>query len=123
MPRIFHFTDIDNLGGILDVGALQCHRDAPTKVEVGNVGCGPGGMVCDYVPFYFAPRSPMMYTIIGGNVEGVSTDQSRLIYFVGSTEAVYEAGLSCVYTDGNAAVLITKFCGDRSPSPRTWTGR
>jgi hypothetical protein len=123
MPRIFHFTDIDNLGGILDVGALQCHRDAPTKVEVGNVdikasrrqrqvGCGPGGMVCDYVPFYFAPRSPMMYTIIGGNVEGVSTDQSRLIYFVGSTEAVYEAGLSCVYTDGNAAVLITKFCGD-----------
>jgi hypothetical protein len=123
MPPIFHFTDIGNMGAILDGGALQCHRDAPTEVEVGNidikasrkqrqVGCGPGGMVCDYVPFYFASRSPMMYTIMRGNVEGVSTDLGRLIYFVSSTEAVYEAGLSCVYTDGNAAVLITKFCDD-----------
>ena len=77
MPHIFHFTDIDNLGAILDCGALECHRDAPTKVEVGNVeikasrknrqvGCGPGGMVGDYVPFYFAPRSPMMYLISKG---------------------------------------------------------
>jgi hypothetical protein len=55
-------------------------------------------MVCEYVPFYFAPRSPMMYTIMMGSVEGVSTDLSRLIYFVSSTEAVYGAGLPCVYT-------------------------
>jgi hypothetical protein len=122
IPLIYHFTDLENLGGIFDVGGLQCHRDAPTEVEVGNVeikanrmqrrvGCGPGGMVCDYVPFYFAPRSPMMYTIMRG-VEGVSMDQSRLIYFVSSTEAVCRAGLPCVYTDGNAAVLITKFYDD-----------
>jgi hypothetical protein len=123
MPRILHFTDIANLRAILRTGALQCHRDAPTDVEVGNidikasrrrrqVDCGPGGMLCDYVPFYFAPRSPMMYTIMRGNVEGVSTDLSRLIYFASSTETVYQAGLSCVYTDGNAAVLITKFYDD-----------
>lgn len=123
MPRIYHFTDIDNLAGILEAGALHCHRDAPTAVEVGKadikasrrnrqVRCGPGGMVCDYVPFYFAPRSPMMYTIKGGNVEGVSMDLSRLIYLISSTEAVYQAGVPCVYTDGNAAVLITKFCDD-----------
>lgn len=120
MPPIFHFTDIDNLAGILRAGALQCHRDAPTRIDVGNPGikanrqqrrvsCGRGGMVCDYVPFYFAPRSPMMYTIMRGNVDGVSTDLSRLVYFVSTTEAVYDAGLPCVYTDGNAAVLITTF--------------
>ena len=134
MPPIYHFTDIDNLGGILEVGALQCHRDAPTEVEVGNVdikasrkhrrvSCGPGGMVCDYVPFYFAPLSPMMYTIMRGNVEGVSTDLSRLIYFVSSTEAVYDAGLDCVYTDGNAAVLITEFRDEAISWPPTWTCR
>jgi hypothetical protein len=123
MPPILHFTDIANLRGILHAGALRCHRDAPTEVEVGNidikanrkrrqVGCGPGGMVCDYVPFYFAPRSPMMYTIMSGNVEGVSTDLSRLVYFVSSTETVYKAGLPCVFSDGNAAVVITKFRDD-----------
>lgn len=123
MPLIYHFTDIDNLPGILDVGALQCHRDAATAVEVGNVeikasrknrrvDCGPGGMVGDYVPFYFAPRSPMMYVISKGRVDGVSTDLSRLIYLVSTTDAVYEAGVPCVYSDGNAAVLITKFCED-----------
>jgi hypothetical protein len=123
VPRIFHFTAVDNVGGILAAGGLQCHRDARTEVEVGNVeikanrkqrrvGCGPGGTVGDYVPFYFAPRSPMMYTIMSGNVEGVSTDPSRLIYFVSSTEAVYEAGLPCVFSDGNAAVVITRLGDD-----------
>lgn len=123
MPSIFHFTDIDNLGAILDAGALRCHRDAPTVVDVGNqsikgnrrmieVACGRGGKVCDYVPFYFATRSPMLYSIMCGNVEGVSSDQSRLLYFVSSTEAAYSAGLDCVFTDGNAAVSITEFDHD-----------
>lgn len=125
MPSIFHFTDIDNLGAILDAGALRCHRDAATAVDVGNqsikdnrrrieVECGPGGKVCDYVPFYFATRSPMLYSIICGNVDGVSSDQSRLLYFVSSTEAAYDAELDCVFTDGNAAVSITEF--DHNPA-------
>ena len=32
------------------------------------VPIGPGGAVSDYVLFYFAPRSPMMYAIHRGNV-------------------------------------------------------
>ena len=123
MPPIFHFTDIANLAGIVETDELRCHRDAPTSVEVGStsikasraqiqVDCGPGGKVCDYVPFYYAPRSPMLNTIMRGNVEGVSTDQGRLIYLVSSTEALYAAGLACVFTDGNAAAAFTKFCAD-----------
>jgi hypothetical protein len=123
MPPIYHFTDVDNLGAILDAAALKCHRAAPTVVDVGNqsikgnrqmieVGCGRRGKVCDYVPFYFATRSPMLYSIICGNVEGVSSDQSRLLYFVSSTEAAYDAGVDCVFTDGNAAVSITGFDHD-----------
>jgi hypothetical protein len=123
MPPIYHFTDVDNLGAILNSGSLKCHRAAPTVVDVGNqsikgnrqtieVDCGRGGKVCDYVPFYFATRSPMLYSIICGNVDGVSSDQSRLLYFVSSTEAAYDAGLDCVFTDGNAAVSITSFDSD-----------
>lgn len=123
MPQIFHFTDIDNLESILDSGALSCHRDTATSVDVGNrsikdnrrlidVSCGKGGKVCDYVPFYFAPCSPMLSSIIHGNVEGVSSDQRRLVYLVSSTDAAYEAGLDCVFTDGNAAVYLTEFDDD-----------
>lgn len=123
MPRIYHFTDVANLERILESGELRCHRHAPTCVEVGSASikasrarisarCGPGGEVCDYVPFYFATRSPMLYTITRGNVEGVSPDQRPLVYLVTSTEAVYAAGLACVFTDGNAATAFTTFSAD-----------
>ena len=78
------------------------------------VGCGPGGMVGDYVPFYFAPRSPMLFSIKCGNVDGVSPDQRRLVYLVSSTEATCDAGLSCVLTDGNAGAAFTAFSDDPS---------
>lgn len=104
-------------------GALRCHRIASTNVDVGDtsiksrrtritVSCGPGGKVCDYVPFYYAPRSPMLYSIQCGNVPGVNPDQRRLIYVVSSTDAAYGAGLRCVFTDGNAATAFTKFRDD-----------
>jgi hypothetical protein len=123
MPPIYHFTDIDNLKGIFEAGELRCYRVAPTAVDVGNqsikanrsrrlVNCGPRGMVGDYVPFYYAPRSPMLFSIKCGNVEGVSPDQRRLVYLVTSTEAIYSAGLACVMSDGNAATMITKFGDD-----------
>src|SRR4051812_19135854 len=77
-----------------------------------RVPCGPGGVVGDYVPFYFAPRSPMLYRIQRGGVESVSSDPARLVYVVSSTEAVIDAGLGYVFTDGNAAAAFTEFHDD-----------
>jgi hypothetical protein len=125
MPQVFHFTDGSNLPRIFEAGVLRCHRDAPVEVDVGDqsikgnrqhieVGCGPGGQVCDYVPFYFATRSPMLFSIKCGNVDGVDPDQRRLVYMVSSTEILYDAGLDCVFSDGNAASYsITEFEEDR----------
>ena len=42
----------------------------------------------------------------------MTADLSRLVYLVSRTETIYEAGVPCVYSDGNAAVFITKFCDD-----------
>lgn len=123
MPAICHFTDVDNLEGIFADGELRCHQMASTAVDVGDasiksrrtlidVTCGPGGKVCDYVPFYYAPRSPMLFSIKCGNVPDVSSDQRRLVYLVSSTEAAYAAGLACVFTDGNAATAFTDFHDD-----------
>ena len=36
--------------------------------SIKSVPCGVGGSLHDYVPFYFAPRSPMLYTIHRGNL-------------------------------------------------------
>jgi hypothetical protein len=123
VPAIYHFTDVDNLAGILAAGELRAHRTADCVVDVADgsiksrrtrirVPCGPGGRVCDYVPFYFAPRSPMLFRIHRGGVEGVSSDQRRIAYLVSSTEAVLDAGISCVFTDGNAAAAFTDFHDD-----------
>ena len=123
LPAIHHFTDVENLERILLSGAVCCHRAAACVVDIGDtsiksrrtqidVPCGPGGKVCDYIPFYFAPCSPMLYSIQRGNVPGVSPDPRRIVYLTSSTEAAYNAGLACVFTDGNAAAAFTAFHDD-----------
>jgi len=125
VPAIYHFTDIENLDGIVAAGQLRAHRVAQCAVDIGDrsikarrstigVPCGRGGHVGDYVPFYFAPRSPMLFSIKSGNVPDVSSDQRRIVYLVSSSEAAYDAGLSCVFTDGNAAAAFTTFADDRA---------
>lgn len=123
MPAIYHFTDVENLEGILAAGVVRAHRTSPCVVDIADdaikdrrtridVPCGPGGKVRDYVPLYFAPRSPMLFRIKSGGVEGVSADQRRIVYLVSWTEAVPDAGASCVFTDGNAAAAFTAFYED-----------
>ncbi len=129
LPAIHHFTDAENLRRILLTGEVRCHRTAACAVDIGdaliksrrtqiNVPCKPGGKVCDYVPFYFAPRSPMLYSIKCGNVPGVSPNPSRIVYLTTSTEAAYDAGLACVFSDGNAAAAFTAFYDDPAMLPQ-----
>lgn len=76
------------------------------------VGCGPGGVVGDYVPFYFAPRSPMLFRLHREHAEGHGDGQRALIYLAATTERLVEAGLQCVFSDGNAAHGLTRFSAD-----------
>jgi hypothetical protein len=123
---IYHFTHIDNLARILRSGGLLCHRQlrqkqAPStsiayqhiqdRRDLCAVPCGSGGNLHDYIPFYFAPRSPMLYTIHRGNVAGIQ-DQKQIIYLVSTIQAVAQAGLPYVFTDGHAVVQYTSFYTD-----------
>jgi len=71
--RIMHFTHVDNLPGILAAGCLLADslvdHSSELQVEAADldikavrrrtrVPLAPHGCVADYVPFYFAPRSP-----------------------------------------------------------------
>lgn len=82
--RVFHFTHLRNLEGIITEGLWSdaaCRREGLTEVEIGSAGIrerrlrlpvgdvGAGGYVGDYVPWYFGPRSPMMFTLTRNNYE------------------------------------------------------
>jgi len=127
---VLHFTHIDNLPGIVSAGRLVCDASARQGLigtEVGDpeikqarrrrvIPIGPGGQVGDYVPFYFAPRSPMMYRIACDHrdtIPGRYPDGDRpLIYLATVVGAVIDAGLRWVATDGNAATATTEFSTD-----------
>ena len=80
---LFHFTHVDNLPAVLDAGAILSDTVVVANGLLANeagdpeikqrrrervVTCPPGGVVADYVPFYFAARSPMMYKLWMGSV-------------------------------------------------------
>lgn len=124
---IMHFTHINNLPGILASGCLQADnlvdRSSALQVEAADldikavrkntlVPLAPYGCVADYVPFYFAARSPMLYKLHRGGVPNYTGGQDPLAYLVSSAEAVAAAGASFVFSDGNCASTVTYFDND-----------
>jgi hypothetical protein len=100
-------------------------RSSALRVEAGDlavkarrkqrrVPVAPFGRVADYVPFYFAPRSPMLLTLAKGNVPTYSGGQDPLVYLVSSTEAAAAVGQPCLFSDGNCASPLTQFFDDLS---------
>jgi len=71
------------------------------------VVCGPGGVLHDYVPFYFAPRSPMLYTINHGNVPNCPDGQGRVLHLVAGAQAVQTSGAGFVFTNGHAIIAMS----------------
>ncbi|HEX3553849.1 MAG TPA: DUF4433 domain-containing protein [Thermoanaerobaculia bacterium] len=76
--HIYHITHVDNLSSIVTSGGLwsdtaMIARGGPAaSIGMGSikqrrlrlpVRCHPGDHVGDYVPFYFCPRSIMLYLI------------------------------------------------------------
>lgn len=124
---VLHFTHLDNLPSIVRAARLACDLEAGsgmTTCDVGDpavkqlrrrriVSAGPGGTVGDYVPFYFAPRSPMLYRIACDHRDGVASryaDGDRpLAYLATTVGRLVDAGLRWVATDGNAATATTRF--------------
>ncbi len=124
---ITHFTHVKNLPGILADGCLRCDsavdRSVALQVEAADLGIkasrraitvplAPYGCVADYVPCYFAPRSPMMFKLHKGSVHNYQEGQDPLIYLVSSVEAVIGSGLPWLFSDGNCAHAFTQLFDD-----------
>lgn len=124
---IYHITHIDNLESILAEGGLLAYNVMlETQTNYTNIAyeniqdrrarirvpCGAGGVLHDYVPFYFAPRSPMLYTISQGNVPNYTQGQAAVIHLVSDVFEIDVRGLDFVFTDGHAVMEFTTFFDD-----------
>ncbi|MCA1202403.1 type II toxin-antitoxin system toxin DNA ADP-ribosyl transferase DarT [Priestia flexa] len=124
---LYHITDINNLDSILQQGGLLAnsivkdkgveyeniaHTNIQDRRLTTNVPLHPNGNLHEYVPFYFSPRSPMLYAIHKGRVEKYEKGQSQIIYLVSRTDIIHNAGLEYVFTDGHAIMWFTEFYKD-----------
>jgi len=123
---IYHITHVTNLRSILQHGGLLCDRSCNAgNVQAQQIGYAhikqrrmarvvplpPQGTLGDYVPFYFAPRSPMLYTIERRNTPGYQEGQGRVVHLVSSVETVQNAQppLRWLFTDGHADMEYSDF--------------
>ncbi len=124
MTPIYHITHLENLQRIIATNGLWCDRERISQ-GFGNVGIGhqslkerrlvwpvnasTGGSIGDYVPFYFCNRSPMLYSIKTGQVEGCSATQDDIVYLISNVETISKGNRPWCFTDGHAVEKLTKF--------------
>lgn len=113
---IYHITDVANLAGILADGGV--HSDAtmaarnPTvigyvhikerRLKEIRVPCCGNRFVGEFVPFYFCPRSPMLFAINKGNAGRPPGCQSSIIHLVSTMAAGIATGRAWAVSSGNA---------------------
>jgi ssDNA thymidine ADP-ribosyltransferase, DarT len=124
---IYHITHISHLASMIGIGGLHCnsfmkqngmaytniaHSNIQDRRAITRVPCGPRGLLHDYVPFYFAPRCPMLCAIWYGRVEAYTEGQRPIIHLVSSVQAVEAGGWPFVFTDGHGTMVFTDFFED-----------
>ena len=133
MTPIYHITHIANLPGIVQEDGLLCDAEAAQRrlcaqaiaydtikerrkrrrVErLNGQPVAGGGVLADYVPFYFSNRSPMLYAIHKGTVSAYQGGQGQVVYLVAHAEAVAASLPSWCFTDGHAVEAVTEFYSD-----------
>jgi hypothetical protein len=130
-PKIYHITHVDNLPSIATgmglvsdsyriASELSCSLvGMPTikqrRLEEIKVACNPGTMVGQYVPFYFCPRSIMLYILRMGNHPDVSYrgGQQSIVHLQADFDQVITWAKSnavpWAFSTGNAGTYIASF--------------
>jgi hypothetical protein len=130
-PKIYHITHVRNLPRILteaglwsDAKRLELGLDCAIvgmseikrrRLEDLEVGCHPGTRVGHYVPFYFCPRSIMLYILHRGNHPELEYrgGQTPIIHLQADLhEVVMNAnrhGLRWAFSNSNAGARYTNF--------------
>lgn len=128
---IFRMTHISNIEYILNNGmwAMNSGIQDLTFTPIGNTdiinkrkdyavkAIPPGGVLGDYVPFYFDGHSPMLLNIITGY--GVpQTPQKDIVFIVCDAEEIMNSDCQWCFTDGHAKKAITRFFNKKEDMQR-----
>lgn len=121
---LYHFTTLSNLAGIVQTGALLCKNLSPPQIDNASdpeiqkrrskteVPCAQGGTLHDYVPFYFAPRSPMLFKVTRGGVPSFKGNPEEFVYLLSSLGSVEVISLPFAFTDSHPLTLPYNFYDD-----------
>jgi len=143
-PKIYHITHVNNLQSIARRGelisdakrissGLVCSLVGMSSIkkrrlEDIEVKCHPKTMVGEYVPFYFCPRSIMLYILHKGNHPEITyrEGQELIVHLQSDLSTVIDwansHGVRWAFSDGNAGSYLTRFFKDPSDlSQIDWT--
>ena len=123
---IYHITHVDNLPWIIREGALlsdaMVRQDDERHTVIGmghikqrrlnelNVLCHPDTKVGEYVPFYFCPRSIMLYMMYMKNSElGYQDGQGPIVHLVSTVGQALKMNRRWTFSTSNAGARLTDF--------------
>lgn len=124
---IYHITDLANLPGILAARGLQSDKVMSAK-DYSNVGyshikqrrlteivvpCCGNAFVGEFVPFYYCPRSPMLFTVNKGSTGRPAGCQSTIVHLVSNVDYGMSLGRDWAISDGNAGAYHTSFMDEK----------
>jgi hypothetical protein len=135
-PTIYHITHVDNLAGIVEAG---CTWSDAKRIRLGleseivgmssikrrrleelQVNCHPGTKVGEYVPFYFCPRSIMLYILHMANHPDLSYrgGQRPIVHLQARFRRVAAWAdandVPWAFSDRNAGAYLANFFNDPS---------
>lgn len=119
--RLFRMTHIENLRFILRDGLYA--PNAKRYAEYLNIGdevliaqrkefvvpVAPGGVLSDYVPFYFGGRSPMLLNIKTGYRGVRQREQSEIVFLCAHIDVIVNSCPDFCFTDGHAKDSLTAY--------------
>lgn len=133
-PKIYHITHVDNLPSIMQTGHLSSDAkviaNAMPHTTIGmseikqrrlnkiGVTCHPGTMVGEYVPFYFCPRSIMLFMMYKGNHPDITYKggQGPIVHLRADLRTVVAWAdadrKKWAFSDRNAGAFYTNFYND-----------
>ncbi len=123
---LYHITDVSNLESIIADGSLRSDlglADVTHQViGYGNikqrrmteyrVPCCGNRFVGEFVPFYYCPRSPMLYTVNRGNTGRPAGCQESIVHLVTSVAEAVNVGRAWAISDVNAGAGYATFSND-----------
>ena len=124
---LFRITHVANLPWLLRYGLHVAGGQVgdPSFTAIGNpdlidkrtrraVPLPPGGVLSDYVPFYFTPKSIMLLNIKTGWNGITQRPSEEIAVLVSSCAAMAQNGVAMLYTDRHAYTATARWTGETS---------